>query len=337
MTAQGVLRRKVAVRKTDRGPETGARAWRTAFARIAREAVGLDLAVPAVRDDRRSLAELLELIPDRALLAVLEGPGNGLGLLAMSPELTASVIEAQTIGRVASSVPLPRRPTRTDAAMSARLIDGALGALETALANAPDLTWTAGFRYASFLDEPRPLGLLLDDLPYRLLICDLDIADGARQGRVLLALPAEGRGPRPRPAAPADETPATAMAWQATLGGAVMGAEIAVEAVIGQLRLPLAQAMALEPGMVLPLPGARLDAITLCGPGGQKMGSGRLGQNRGMRALKIRLLGEDGADRPVTVAEEAPQGPAPARRSPSPDTALPGDGAAQPPPLARSA
>lgn len=331
MSAEGVLRRKVAVRKADRGPETGARAWRTVFARVARDAVGLDLAVPVTRDDRRSLAELLELLPDRALLAMLEGPGQGLGLLAMSPELVASVIEAQTIGRVTPAPPLPRRATRTDATMAAGLIDGALAALETALARSPDLTWTAGFRYASFLDEPRPLGLLLDDIPYRTLICDLDIGSGARQGRVLLALPAEGRGPKPAPAAPADETPATAQAWQAALSGAVMGAEVAVEAVIGQLRLPLAQAMGLAPGMILPLSGARLDTLTLRGAGGQTMAAGRLGQNRGMRALKLRDIGSEAPSPPASLLPDT----APARLA----QPRPPDSPAQPPPapLARSA
>ena len=328
MSAQGILRRKVAVRKADKGAETGARAWRTAFARVARDRIGLDLAVPSLRDDRRSLAELLDMLPDRALLAVLEGPGHGLGLLAMSPDLTASVIEAQTTGRVTASPPLPRRPTRTDATMSAGLIDGALAALETALAQSPDLGWTAGFRYASFLEEPRPLGLLLDDIPYRVLLCDLDIAAGARQGRVLLALPAEGRGPKPAPAPPADETPATALAWQAALTGAVMGADVPVEAVIGQIRLTLAQAMALEPGMVLPLAGARLDGITLRGPGGQPMGRGQLGQHHGMRALRLRDMGAAPPASDTAPPATAPVRPVGQTAADPPQTA---------PPLARSA
>lgn len=333
MTADSVLRRKVAVRSDDRGGgETGARAWRTAFARVARDMVGLDLAVPVLRDDRRSLAELLDLVPERALLAVLEGPGNGLGLLVMSPELTASVIESQTIGRVIAGPVLPRRPTRTDAAMSAGLIDGALAALEAALATAPDLTWTAGFRYASFLEDARPLDLLLDDIPYRVLICDLDIAAGARQGRLLLALPAEGRGPKPAPAPAPGETPATAQAWQAALSGAVLGADVTVEAVITRIRLPLSQAMALEPGMILPLPDARLDRIALQGPGGQPLGTGRLGQNRGSRALKMDDIGGDAASPHARPTEIAP-------RSAPLDSAPAETPAADPPPpaLARSA
>jgi len=314
MTDQGgVLRRKLAAAQpVETGTETGARAWRVALARAARDCIGLDLAVPILRDDRRSLGELLELVPDRALLAVLEGPDQGLGLLAMSPDLMAAVIEMQTIGRVTTTPPLPRRPTRTDAAMSARLIDAALTALETALATSADLPWTAGFRYASFLDEPRPLGLLLDDVPYRLLSCDLDIANGVRQGRVLLALPAEGRGPKPAPAPPAGETPVTARAWQAALRGAVLGSEVALDAVIARLRLPLSRAMALEPGMVLPLKDARVEQVTLLVPGGDIVATAKLGQNNGMRALKLRRLdGEAATPPPLAAAAPPPDRAAP--------------------------
>lgn len=321
MAEQGsILRRKLATaRPVETGAETGGRAWRVAFARAARDCIGLDLAVPILRDDRRSLGELLDLVPDRALLAVLEGPGQGLGLLAMSPDLLAAVIEMQTIGRVTATAPLPRRPTRTDAAMSARLIDVALATLETALATSPDLTWTAGFRYASFLDEPRPLSLLLDDVPYRLLVCDLEIGGGVRQGRVLLALPAEGRGPKPAPAPPADETPVTAQAWAAAMQGAVLGSEVTLEGVIARTRLPLAQAMALEVGMILPLKGARIDQVAVSVPGGVVVATGKLGQHKGMRALKLRRVqGEDtrpqtapGSDRAATPAALRPVSPEP--------------------------
>lgn len=301
MADQGdVLRRKLAAaRPVEAGTESGGRAWRVAFARAARNCIGLDLDVPILRDDRRSLGELLDLVPDRGLLAVLEGPEQGLGLLVMSPDLLAAVIEMQTIGRVAATAPLPRRPTRTDAAMSARLIDAALATLETALATSPDLVWTAGFRYASFLDEPRPLGLLLDDVPYRLITCDLDIANGARQGSVLLALPAEGRGPEPAPAPPPNETPTTARAWTSAMETAVLGADVTLDAVIGRLRLPLAQAMALAPGMILPLKAARIDHVSVMIPGMPAIATAKLGQNKGMRALKLRRIQ---GDAPATAA-----------------------------------
>jgi flagellar motor switch protein FliM len=142
-----------------------------------------------------SLTELLELPEELALLAVVEGPGDGLGLMALTPPVLASFIEVVTTGRLSRAQAQPRKPTRTDAAMAAGLIDSILTELEVALAGGADLSWAGGFRYASFLPDARPLGLILDDQAYRVLTVALTFATGAgaRQGEVLLALPARGR------------------------------------------------------------------------------------------------------------------------------------------------
>lgn len=297
----GVLRRKLgAVRPDgDRG-ETGGRAWRVAFARAARGAFGLELDASALRDDRRSLAELLDMMPDQALFAVLEGPQQGLGLLVLSPEMLASVIEVQTIGKVSGAPPLPRRPTRTDAAMTAGLVDASLCGLETALATSVDLRWTAGFRYASFLEDARPLGLLLDDVPYRVLVVDYAIAGGPRNGRVILALPAEGKGPRPAPAPMTTEAD-EALDWSTAFNASVLGADVLLDAVIGKIRVPLAQAFTLAPGMELVLSDASVTGVSVLVPGGEIVAQGKLGQCRGMRAVRLTSVSAGAAAGPFAA------------------------------------
>jgi flagellar motor switch protein FliM len=61
----------------------------------------------------------------------------------------------------------------------------------------------------------------------------------------------------------------------------------ALDGVIGRLRLPLGRIMALQPDEVLALPLAALDAISLETTDGRSVARARLGQNRGMRALKL--------------------------------------------------
>ena len=291
----GTIRRIIGAVRVDAGDprgETASRAWRLALARSAHDAIGLALEVADLRDGRLSLTELLDLPADRSLLAVLEGPGESLGFLAMSPDLLAAMIEAQTIGKVALQAPLPRRPTRTDAAMCAPVIDRALADLEAALAHASDLVWAGGFRYASFLEDARPLGLLLEDQPYRVLQAEVGVCDGARRGQVLLALPAEGRGRQPvRPDGLADPAVRAARDWSEALGAAVLGADVALEAVLGRLRLPLSSVMALSPDDVLPLGAAQLDQVLLEAPDGRVIATGKLGQNRGMCALRLTGFG----------------------------------------------
>ncbi|MBP9181970.1 MAG: FliM/FliN family flagellar motor switch protein [Fuscovulum sp.] len=285
-----IIRRKLA-RAAASGAEGGPGAdqgWRLAFARAARDASGLLVEVAAMGLARRSLAELLELPPDRALLALLDGPQGGLGLLAMSTEVMSALIEMQTTGRVSAAPPLPRRPTRTDAAMVAGVVDRALEELESILAEEADLVWAGGFRYASFLEDPRPLGLLLEDQPYRVLTAELSLASGTRSGKLVLALPAEGRGHRPVPkAGRANRAPPVAPGFSTALGEVVMAAGCTLEAVIARVTLPLSAVMALQPDQVLPLPNAALDRIGLEGIDGTPVGRARLGQQKGMRALRL--------------------------------------------------
>ncbi|MFN6979613.1 MAG: FliM/FliN family flagellar motor switch protein, partial [Gemmobacter sp.] len=221
-------------------------------------------------------------------------------------------------GRLTGTAAPPRRPTRTDAAMVVSTLDRCLRDLEIALAEAPDLSWAGGFHYASFLDDPRPLGLLLDDQPYRVLSAEVTLDDGAGRGSVLLALPAAGRGPKPAPrSAPPQDAAAAARAWSQAMAQAVNGAEVQLDAVMGRIRVPLEQVMGLEPGALIPIGAASLDSVALEAAGGRRVADARLGQNRGMRALRLTRLEELGPPRPAPVPAVTQPAPDPARAAPA--------------------
>lgn len=294
-----IIRKKVAAARSNQ-PEGGPgadRAWRLALARAANDILALPLEVARLSVNRRSLAELLELAPERALIAVLEGPAEGLGILMLSPPVLSAMIEMQTIGRVSSSAPPVRKPTRTDASMVADMIDQALQELESGLESDPDLIWAGGFHYASFLDDPRPLGLLLEEEHYRVIQAELRLGNGAKSGAVMLALPAEGRGRAPKPAPTATPAPVAAALFSKALSDQVMRTEADIAAVLHRFTVPLSFVMALKTGDLVPLSTAALDRIVLEGLDGRPLASGRLGQNRGMRAVRLA---------PQAVAETAP-------------------------------
>ena len=281
-----VIRRKIdrARQPLAEGAPGADRGWRLALARAARDMMGLDLEFRQLTIARASLAEVLELVPDRALVALLDGPEAGLGVLLMAPAMTSALIEMQTVGRLALQAPAARKPTRIDAAMVAGLIDRALAGLETNLADEADLAWAGGFRYASHLEDARPLSLLLEDESYRVLSADLAFGAAGREGRVILVLTALGRGMAPRTEEAADSAQpqfSHALAEQVLQAGAFL------DGVLGRLRLPLGRIMALQPGEILPLPLAALDAVSLETLEGQSVARAKLGQNRGMRALKL--------------------------------------------------
>lgn len=306
-SAGSVLRRKTGAarpRADAAGEPVAVRALRLALGRAGQAVPGLGLEVAGLTEARLSLAELLDLPPDRALLAMIEGPGEALGLIALSPGVLATLIEAQTTGRVGQGDPVARKPTRTDAAMSAGLIDRVLTGLGAELDAMADRVWAGGFRYASFLDDPRPLELLLEDTAYRVFRAALSLAAGARQGEVLLALPAAGRGKAPATALPL--TAAVPLTPPPTLADVALAAPAQLTAVLHRMTIPLAAVLALKPGDVVPVPSAALDQIVIEALDGRRLAEGKLGQNRGHRA--VRLAATPG----VAAAQPAPPAAAPA-------------------------
>jgi flagellar motor switch protein FliM len=308
-----VLRRKAASgREPPVAPEQAPlpRALRRALARAAQADCRLPLAAGELRHTQASLAELLDMPEDMALLAVLEGPGERLGLMALGPAVTAALIEQHTTGSVSAGQGAARRPTRTDAAMAAGLIDRSLTELQTGLCAEPGAAaaaaaaWAAGYRYASFLEEPRALGLLLEDVPYEVATATVDLANGARRGTVLLAMPAapqrSGPGPVRRgagavavPARVAPPLPDPAEAegqWKERIGRTGMASPAALEGVLCRLKLPLSAVLAWKPGDFVLLPGGALDRVALEG-GGRVFARARLGQSRGRRALRLQPTG----------------------------------------------
>jgi flagellar motor switch protein FliM len=264
-----------------------------ALARATRDSMALGLEVTMLTLTQASLTELLDTVPERSLIAVLEGPHDGLGIMVLSPAVLAALIEVQTLGRVTSAPPQSRKPTRTDAAMVAGWMEMALRGVEGLLEAEPDLTWIDGFRYASFLDEPRPLGLLLEDVPYRQVTVEVSLAMGMKKGVIVLALPAGGRGRKPRAGDEdvASQPPTVTFAQE--MEARLMAVECSLHAVIARLQLPLSAVLALTPGALLPLGEAGIDRIYLETAQGRPLAEGRLGQHRGHRALRLTAIPED--------------------------------------------
>ncbi len=284
-----VLRKKLLAGQKP-GPDGGPgadRAWRLAFARAARDMMKVPVDFTALSVARMSLTEILELPPERALILMLEGPEEGLGLLVLSAAVYGALIEVLTMGRCSAQAHDPRKPTRTDAAMLSPLVDLAMSNLEAALAEDADLSWTSDFRYASFIEEARPLGLMLEEMPYRVLKAELSLVQGQRAGEMLLVLPAEGRGRKPRPKPNSVPDSVARPAFAAALSARVEQADCTLTAVVARLSMPLAATMHLAVDMVLPLPSAALDQISFDGLDGRCVAVGKLGQNRGMRAVRL--------------------------------------------------
>lgn len=263
------------------------RLWSLALARAAQEEMGVPLRLSGFRVERRSLAELVEMLPEPALICALdEGAGEATGVAVLDAGLMAGMVEAMTTGAVtavdrAAERAAARRPTRTDAALLAPVLDRALAGLEAGASETGLSEWARGFRFAATVDGGRGLSLLLEDVPYRLLVAEVDLALGARGGPMMLAIP-EGRAVGGLALPPAQDGRFTE-----ALVAQVAGAEARLVAVLSRLSLPLGAVMALQVGQEIALPRAEIGRIALEGMDGRKVGSGKLGRQGNLRAVRL--------------------------------------------------
>jgi len=316
------LQRKAEVGRPmpDTPPITAERALAQALPRAAQDLYELPLQMRKLREARMTLADLPELLEPLSLIALIEGPGEALGLIALPPETLSVLIEVQTMGCLGRAAVVPRKPTRVDAAMVADFVDAVLEGVEAALEPTAEIVWAGGFRYSSYLDDPRPLGLMLEDVSYRVWTLEMGFGvDGGRTGALLWAVPANGRGERLRQltetAAPKStpELAARQADWARQMEATVMGTQVVLEAVLHRVTLPLSAVIGFAEGTELPLPADSLETLSIEGVGRRCLALARLGQHSGQRA--VRLMTDTASEvpslRPKSVpfkADDSPPG-----------------------------
>lgn len=266
-----------------------------AFGRMCAGCPGLDGGVTRVARRHMSLAELVEMTEPGTFLALLQAPDDGMGMAWLCPGLLAALVEAQTTGQVLAMPPgdaPPRLPTRTDAALIAPMIDNFLHQVSERCAELPEAGLLGGYAYGSFLEDSRPMGVVLEDVEYELFSMQVALAQGAVTGTWTLVVP---RPQADKPCADKDD----AAEWEDRLNDTVSRSAVALNAVLCRLKLTLNEALALQKGDILRVPESALETLGLSALGGAQVASGRLGQARGFRA--VRLI----ADPHVAAPQEA--------------------------------
>lgn len=317
MTEMTILKRMAQAARDVAPADPGLRPIAGAAARAAEAVLGLPLSVTGLRTTAVTLADLPEVIEERSLIALIEAPGERLGLAILSGGLVAAVIEMLTSGRLGPGEAGARRPTRTDAALSSGLIERILAETDTAAGEAEWAEWQAGFRYASSVEDARLLPLILEDTRYRFLSASLTLGlAGERKVSLAFVLP-ERRQRSQETGEPVHD----AAAWHHDLAGAVMGAEAEVVAVLARVSRPLAEVVTLQPGAILRLPEDALGNLRIEGADKRLLSRAKLGQYRGYLAVRLTAGPQETAVATFTPTEVPVAGP---------------DGAAAPAPRAAS-
>ncbi|GGL65059.1 FliM/FliN family flagellar motor C-terminal domain-containing protein [Wenxinia marina] len=290
MAADGshpVLRRMAGIAAAPSGPEppvTPARALRRAATR-AGAALDLALTVASIADERRTLDEVLAGLNEADLLLGLDRDGAERGLAVIDLDLRDALVEVQTLGRL-SDRPRPedaprRAVTAADAALGLPFLDGLLRGLAAAGTGTDLPDWVAGASGGERHASRRAIGATLPAGDYRVVTLALDL-EGGRAGQLTLILP---------PSRPLSATspPAHGRDWADAFRGSVEEATAVLTAVLARHRIPLSEAEALRPGLVLPLPGVTVGSVRLEAPPGRVLATARLGQVAGLRAVRLEM------------------------------------------------
>jgi flagellar motor switch protein FliM len=113
----------------------------------------------------------------------------------------------------------------------------------------------------------------------------VSLASGTRTGNVLLALPAGGKARKTADPVPAAS--AGGLVFKAAMSEQILTTNATLNAVVARVTLPLQAILNFRQGDPLLLGQAVLDQIDIEGVDGCRVAGGKLGQNKGMRAIRL--------------------------------------------------
>ncbi|WBU60641.1 FliM/FliN family flagellar motor switch protein [Paracoccus albus] len=277
---------------SDTGPkQTRERAISNAIGRAAQRCYDLPSFPIQASTGRNTIAEIVETLPERSLVLIVEGEEVPHGIVALSPGLLAAIIEAQATGRVFAHPPVERRPTRTDASLCADFVNTALSELIDELGQVNAISAPGRFRYASFVEDPRPLALICDDIHYDRFKLDIRLGEGGvREGSFLAYLPARvDEHAQERVRAPdIDSSRVEPAKQQRSLHGAVQAIPVALEAVLCRKLVKLHEIRSWSAGTTISLPAGAMGRTQLETRPNLCLAVGKLGEMYGQRAIRIR-------------------------------------------------
>ncbi|WP_299849376.1 FliM/FliN family flagellar motor switch protein [uncultured Roseovarius sp.] len=278
------------------------KALRLALAKVADKMFGLAVTVTTVEQVKLPHKAVQAEVGNDGLLLLLDGAAGARGAAKVDTQFLTALIEVQTTGTVRRSAGDARPVTRTDAAIVAPLLDAVMRRYDAQLTEADPKHVEENYRFGDMIEEARLLSLALEAPDYDLYRLTLDVEDGAKTGILKLLLPH-------RKVVPAKEIKSNLHRDGAVcLEKSALEAQVAMDAVLSRIRLPLKEICEFAPGMLLPLDAECLAKARLVASGGHVVARVRMGQMNGMRAVRfIAPASTDKSKPPEKPDEKHPQ------------------------------
>ncbi|KEJ90337.1 hypothetical protein DSW25_08260 [Sulfitobacter donghicola DSW-25 = KCTC 12864 = JCM 14565] len=265
-----------------------ARALRVTAAKQADRQMGLAASAIGVTRETVGAEDISDCLKDDWLVLLMDGEGGQVGAVLFDPSCVTGLIQQQTMGKVikAAEEEEARRHTATDAALCAPLAEALLRNAAGLPDDQEDCELLAGYRFGVWAQEVRQATMALEAPSFEVVEMVLDLAAGARTGKVTLILPEPLRAPIPQideVEAVDDEIPEVGQ----TLVDNTMALHADLTVALARLSYSIQQVSGFKVGDVLDLNISTMTQALVIDANGRAICRGTLGQVDGVRAVQV--------------------------------------------------
>ncbi|MDG1352631.1 MAG: FliM/FliN family flagellar motor switch protein [Sulfitobacter sp.] len=262
------------------------RALRLTAAKQADQMLGLALGMLGVTRKPTGIEDVAASFDATTLFLLMDGPGSQVAAAVLDAPLVAGLIQQQTMGRV---TPVPqegpaRQHTATDAALCAPFVEALLGRAALLPEEQADRELLQVYRFGVWAADPRVALLALEAPAFEVIEMTLDLAAGARVGKLTLVIPVPVRVAAQEERA---QTDSYGPPHSKSLADNVLGLHAELTIALTRLRLPLQQITALKPGDLLDINLSSMAQALVLDKSGRAISRGTLGQIDGIRAVQV--------------------------------------------------
>ncbi|MEH6739846.1 MAG: FliM/FliN family flagellar motor C-terminal domain-containing protein, partial [Sulfitobacter sp.] len=263
-----------------------ARALRLSAAQQADQLMGLPLSALSVTRRQIGSEDVEDCLVANWLMLLMDGAGGQVATVLLDAALVEGLIQQQTMGKVRPAVEgaEPRKHTATDAALCAPYIENVLMRASKLPEEEADRDLLNGYRFGVWAQDTQQAKLAMDASTYNVVEMTVDLAAGARAGKIMLVMPEPARI---APVSDQDDEEQSQPAQGEKLTHNVMQLHAELTIALSRLKMPIQKVSELKVGDVLNLQVSSMAQALVLDANGRALSRGTLGQVDGMRAVQV--------------------------------------------------
>jgi flagellar motor switch protein FliM len=263
-----------------------ARALRLSAAQQADQLMGLPLSALSVTRRMIGSEDVEGCLEADWLMLLMDGTGGQVATVLLDAVLVEGLIQQQTMGKVRPVVEggEPRKHTATDAALCAPYIENVLIRASKLPEEEADRDLLNGYRFGVWAQETQQAKLAMDAPTYNVVEMTVDLAAGARAGKIMLVLPEPARI---APLSDDGDGEQSQPVQGEKLTHNVMQLHAVLTIALSRIKMPIQKVSKLKVGDVLNLQVSSMSQALVLDANGRALSRGTLGQVDGMRAVQV--------------------------------------------------